>query len=471
MMTRENYNEPPLVLIVDDDPGMRLLARVALEQAHFVTAESEDGVQALAAFKQLRPDIVLLDLMMPEMDGFAACAELRRLPESAAVPILVMTGLNDEDAINKAYEVGATDFIHKPINWTILGHRVRYMVRAGRTFAELKRATETLQARERFLSDIFASVQDGICILDLDFRIISVNPTIERWYGSSINMPLVGNKCHLAFHGNRYVCERCPARRTMATGMPESEVIPKGLRDDQNEGWLELYSFPLLDMTTGKMTGMIEYARDITQRKHAEEALRQSLVDIRKTLNETVNALATATELRDPYTAGHQKRVAHLSSAIAAELGFSEERVNGLQVIGFLHDIGKIVVPAEILNRPGKISEYEMQIVRTHPQAGYDILKKIDFPWPVAQAVLQHHERLDGSGYPAKLKGQEIILEARILAVADVVEAMASHRPYRAALKIEEALEEISKNKGSLYDPEVVDVCLKLFTNKAFNFE
>lgn len=160
-----------------------------------------------------------------------------------------------------------------------------------------------------------------------------------------------------------------------------------------------------------------------------------------------------------------------MACAIATEMGIDADRIAGLQVAGFLHDIGKIVVPAEILNRPGQLSQYEFNIIKTHSQAGYDILGKIDFPWPVATIVLQHHERLDGSGYPAGLTGSDICLEARILALADVVEAMASHRPYRPSLGIMEALAEITRNKDKLYDPEVVEVCIRLFKEKDFKFD
>jgi putative nucleotidyltransferase with HDIG domain len=176
-------------------------------------------------------------------------------------------------------------------------------------------------------------------------------------------------------------------------------------------------------------------------------------------------------ERRDPYTAGHQHRVANLAAAIANEIGLSEEQIDGVRMASVIHDLGKIHVPAEILSRPGRLTENEFSIIKTHPQTGYDILKTEEFPWPVAQIVLQHHERMDGSGYPSSLSGEEILLEARILAVADVVEAMASHRPYRPALGIDKALEEISKNKGVLYDAKVADACLRLFTEKGFKFE
>jgi PAS domain S-box-containing protein/putative nucleotidyltransferase with HDIG domain len=214
----------------------------------------------------------------------------------------------------------------------------------------------------------------------------------------------------------------------------------------------------------------IAVVEDITQRQRAEIEVRQGLNKLRQALSGTVSALANTVEIKDPYTAGHQRRVAELACAIAQEIGLSRDHVEGMQVLSFLHDIGKIALPAEILSRPGKISTVEFNLIKSHPEVGYGILKDIEFPWPVAQAVLQHHERLDGSGYPAGLRGNAIIREAKILAVADVVEAMASHRPYRPSLGIEAALEEINKYKGNLFDSEAVGACLRLFREKGFSF-
>lgn len=187
-------------------------------------------------------------------------------------------------------------------------------------------------------------------------------------------------------------------------------------------------------------------------------------------MESTINALAMTLEMRDPYTAGHQKRVAELAEAIALEMNCSDEKVKGVRFSALIHDIGKIHVPAEILSKPGKLMEAEFEMIKLHPRAGHDILRKIDFPWPVAEIVHQHHERLDGSGYPRGLKGNNILLQARIIAVADTVEAMSAHRPYRPAKGIEEALEEISTQRGAHYDPDVVDACLKLFREKGFEF-
>jgi HD-GYP domain-containing protein (c-di-GMP phosphodiesterase class II) len=202
-------------------------------------------------------------------------------------------------------------------------------------------------------------------------------------------------------------------------------------------------------------------SQDITDRKLSMERIVRSL-------RATVQALAVAVETRDPYTAGHQRRVAELAGAIAAELNLVDDRINGLYMASIIHDLGKISVPAEILSMPRKLSDIEFNLVKTHARSGYEILKDIDFPWPIAEIILQHHERMNGSGYPRGLKGGELLLEAKILMVADVVESMISYRPYRPALALEEGLGEIETNRGILYDPEVVDACLRLFREKCF---
>jgi PAS domain S-box-containing protein len=207
------------------------------------------------------------------------------------------------------------------------------------------------------------------------------------------------------------------------------------------------------------------------ERKKTEEELKLSYQKLQKAIKSTIQAIALILEKRDPYTAGHQKRMTKLACAIAEEISLPKDKIEGLYIAGIIHDIGKINVPTEILSKPGRLSEIELSLIQTHPQVGSDILKEMELPGEVSSIVLQHHERMDGSGYPSGLSGEAILLEARILAVADVVEAMASHRPYRPALGLDKALEEITKNKAKLYDPEVVDVCLKLFKEKRFKFE
>lgn len=226
----------------------------------------------------------------------------------------------------------------------------------------------------------------------------------------------------------------------------------------------------LLTRLTDDLVFGIAALRERSALQQAQEELRQSFEKLQKTTKNTIFAMAKMTEIRDPYTSGHQQRVAELSCAIAREMGFSQERIDWLQLAASVHDIGKIHVPSEILAMPGRISDIEFELIKTHPQSGFDILKTVEFPWPIAEIVLHHHEKIDGSGYPDGIAGDAIMMESRIICVADVVEAMSSHRPYRATLGLEAALEEIALNRGICYDPQVVDACLRLFAEDKFRF-
>ena len=269
----------------------------------------------------------------------------------------------------------------------------------------------------------------------------------------------------------------------------DSRMTP-WMREAKKHGFASSAAFPLKDSTgvfgtltifaaeadafdDREVTLLAELANDLAygirslrDRTERETAVRQW----RDSIEATIGAISTTVEMRDPYTAGHQRRVAQLAVAMGRELGMSEDHIHGLFLAGIVHDVGKIQVPAEILNKPGKLSKLEYQLIQQHAQAGYDIIKDIEFPWPIARMVLQHHERLDGSGYPNGLKGDEILAEAKILAIADVVEAMTSHRPYRAALGLDKALEEIELGKGRLYDPASADACIRVFRDKSFAF-
>lgn len=226
----------------------------------------------------------------------------------------------------------------------------------------------------------------------------------------------------------------------------------------------------LIRSTSGKPIGFRGILRDITERDRAVN-LEESFKTMRKALGQTVQALSLALEVRDPYTAGHHRRVSDLARSIGSVMGFPRDRLDGIRIAGSIHDIGKISIPSEILSKPGTLTDIEFKLIRTHTQMGYDIVKGIDFPWPVAMTVFQHHERINGSGYPAGIAGKKIIPEARIMAVADVVEAMASHRPYRRAIGTERALDEIKNNRDILYDGDVVDACIILFRDKNYKLK
>jgi len=254
------------------------------------------------------------------------------------------------------------------------------------------------------------------------------------------------------------------------TGKPERGILYKILRKDGTTGFGEMTGFPLKNQQ-GEIIGFRGIGQDVTESKLAEKELKQTLESLRKSVGATIQVMVSAVEMRDPYTAGHQIRTADLARAIATEMGLPKNKIDGIRMAGSIHDIGKLSIPAEILSKPAKLTNNEFNLIKEHSYSGYEMLKYVESPWPLAQIVYQHHERMNGSGYPRNLKGDEILMESRIMAVADVVEAMASHRPYRPALGIEAALGEIEKNRGIFYDNTVADACLRLFREKGYQLK
>ncbi|MBF0226014.1 MAG: response regulator [Desulfobacterales bacterium] len=347
------------LLIVDDNEMNRDLLYRNLKRQGYIVATAENGRQALDMLLIKSFDLVLLDLMMPEMNGYQVLQHIKANSNWQNIRVIMLSALDEIDGVVRCLEIGADDYLSKPYNSALLHVRI------------------------------------------------------------------------------------------------ESSLERKRLRDKE-----EMYRKQIE-----------EYNHHLESRVEEQvQQLKESYERLQKALNGTVMALSSAVERRDPYTAGHQQRVSLLACAIAKEMGLPDDQIEGIRVAGILHDIGKISVPAEILCKPGKISEAEFGVIKSHAETGYDILKTIEFPWPIAQIVYQHQERMDGTGYPCKLAGENILLEARIIGVADVVEAMATHRPYRAALGINMAIEEILKKKGTVYDAPVVDACLKLFSLKKFKF-
>ena len=381
--------------------------------------------------------------------------------------------LTEAGAILGAMNVYSTDpdAFSDPDEMKLLGEiagDLAYGIRAVRMRAEHTRdEAALLESAERYRA-LVENIQLNVSLLSADHLILMTNATCAKFFNRSPSS-LVGKHCYKEFEKRDDVCPHCPGRIAMKTRRP-ADAIATGVRNDGGSFPVRIRAFPTFS-PSGEPTGFIEITEDIADQKKAQEQLVQSAAKLQKMMEGTVKAISSALEMRDPYTAGHERRVAQLACAIAGFLGLSAHRIEGIRIAGFLHDIGKIAVPAEILARPGKLGENEWGIMKTHPQFGFDILKEIDFIWPVALTTLQHHERLDGSGYPLGARGDQIILEARIIAVADVVEAMSSHRPYRPALGAEAALAEIAANKSILYAPEVVDACASLFTERGFRFE
>ncbi len=333
---------------------------------------------------------------------------------------------------------------------------------------ERKRAEEKIKDSEERLKILFDYAPDAYYISDLKGNFIDGNKAAERLMGYK-KEELIGKsflKLKLLSITDIPKAAKLLVKnlRGQPTG-PDEFVLN---RKDNSKLTIEISTYPV--KIKGR-TLVLGIARDITQRKQAEQQVKQGYEKLQRTMEATIYAISKIIETRDPYTAGHQNTVSQLSVAMAQEMKLSEDKIEGIRIAALVHDIGKINIPAEILSKPSKLNEMEFSLIKDHPKVGYDILRKIDFSWPVAKVVLQHHEKIDGSGYPQGLKSEKILLEAKIIGVADVVEAMSSHRPYRPSLGVDKALEEISQNKCTLYDPEIVDACLKLFEEKGFKFK
>ncbi|MFH1081459.1 MAG: PAS domain S-box protein [Pseudomonadota bacterium] len=340
---------------------------------------------------------------------------------------------------------------------------------------ERKLAEEWLLRERSMVDRIMKTSPAGITVVDCKGQIVFANKRAEEIFCLMKNeitqRDYNASEWHITdFDGNPFPEEQLPFTHVMNTGNPVYGIRHAIELPGRQRVFLSINGAPIFD-ESGHINEVVLTIDDITEYRQAEEKIQQGINQLEKSLGDTIKAMSMVMETRDPYTAGHQDKVARLAVAIAKKMSLSEEIIKGIQMAGVIHDIGKMNVPADILSKPGKLSSIEMQLIRIHPQAGYDIMKDVEFPWPVARIILEHHERMDGSGYPNGKSNNDILLESRIIAVADVVEAMASHRPYRPTLGIDMALGEIEKNKGVLYDPDVVDVCLKLFREEGFQLE
>jgi PAS domain S-box-containing protein len=344
----------------------------------------------------------------------------------------------------------------------------------ARDITENKKVEEALKKNEEQYRLLADNMTAHIWLMDLSTRkTIYVSPSVEKMYGYTLDeIPNISLKKLLTAESVQKMLDAFSNEMPKALAKPLPYVHKYALEMEacHKDGylfWIEV-DYSILRDKNGKPAFLLGETRDITERKRAEEKLKETLKNLRKSIGTTIQVLVSAIESRDPYTAGHQLRVADLACAIATEIGLPQDKIEGIRMAGSIHDIGKLSIPAEILSKPSKLTEIEFSLIKEHSQIGYDMLKDVESPWPLAQIVYQHHERMNGSGYPRNLKGDEILMEARIMAVADVVEANASHRPYRPGLGIEAALAEIEKNKGILYDDTVTDICLKLFREKGY---
>jgi PAS domain S-box-containing protein/putative nucleotidyltransferase with HDIG domain len=338
-----------------------------------------------------------------------------------------------------------------------------YMLLVFDDVTERKLAEEALKQSEEKYRSLVENLNDVILTVNTEGHITYISPVIERFAGYK-TVEIIGKPFMSYIHPEdlQGLLERF--RRSLSGQIERAEF--RLLRKDGTYIFVRALSRVLAENGQVSLTGVLS---DITERKRAEERLRESFTKLAKTFEQTVKSLSSIAEMRDPYTAGHQVRVAKLACEIASEIGMSEEQVNAIRTAALIHDIGKIIVPSEILNKPGTLSVLERSFVEAHAQASYEILKTIEFEFPIAEIILQHHEKLDGSGYPQGLSGDSILKEARVLTVADIIEAMASYRPYRPALPLKTALEEISSHRGTLYDADVVDACLRLFLEKGLS--
>jgi putative nucleotidyltransferase with HDIG domain len=444
------------VLIVDDEPRMRdTLSQILTLSGH--EPRAVDCVEAaLTALDDEEYDVIVSDIVMPGLSGVDLLEAVRE--RRARSKVVLITGDPSAETAAEAVRKGAVDYITKPVKRERLAKIVTDAARLKRLEDENRRYREELEelvaARTRELAqsehrfrELVIKNADGIVATSEAGEILMVNPAAEELMGRPASA-LLGTPLGLPINPDE------PS---------EVDIHVPGCQPVSIE----------LHTSTINLAGepaFLASLRDVTARKQVEVERAEHLARFKKLLEDTARALSLAMEMRDPYTAGHQRRVTQLSLALGEALGFDESQLSGLRVTGLLHDLGKLNIPASILSRPSRLTDAELDLIKGHAESAYEILKEIDFPWPVAQAVLQHHERLDGSGYPRGLSGDEIRLEARILAVADVVEAMSSHRPYRPAHGVDHALAHVQRYRGVRFDEQVTDACLKLFED-GFIFE
>jgi len=427
------------ILIVEDEMIIAEdIKRSLLNYDYGITDKVTSGAKALASIKKDQPDLILMDIKIEgELDGIDTTS---KIAQYFTIPVVYLTANADQATLERAKNTNPYGYLVKPFEEIDLNATIQI------AFSKFESEQELRKSEIRFKKMIEENT-DGIIVIDDQGIVCFVNNAAVKLFGRETS----------DFLGSKF-------SYPLQTKELQSIIIPLE-PDGKRVGEMHV-----VETEWDRKKAYLATIRDITLRKNAEEALKKSNVKLQKLMEDVVDGLVSAIEMRDPYTAGHQKRVAELACEIGEQMGLSKDKLNGLRIAALVHDIGKINVPSEILSKPGKLSEMEFEIIKSHAEAGYQVLKSIDFPWPIAQIVLQHHEKLDGSSYPQGLKADEILLEARIICVADVIEAMSSYRPYRPALGLEAALGEINKNKGILYDEDVVAACNQVIEKEKISF-
>jgi len=451
MQTKHN------ILIVDDDPDFRENLSGILRDEGYVPVTAATGKEAMERVREDEFAVALIDLRLEDMSGLDVMKEIKE--RSPMTEGILVTGYASQSTAIDAVKLAAYSYVEKPFN-------VGQLLETVRTAIEKQKIGKALRESEERYRTLFEGSRDAIYITSGDNRSVEFNQATLDLFGYT--------RAEIMKMKLREVFLNPGDLRSL-----EREIRDKGYVKDYEVKFRRSdgEQMTCLITSTGRLSddGSIrEYqtiVRDITEQTLNQRRLHETLAMLRRNLDGIVQCVALVIEKKDPYTAGHQRRVTDLARAIAQEMGLSESQKDAIRMAGIIHDIGKISIPAEILSKPGRLTETEFSLLKIHPRIGYDILKEIEWPYPIAEIVLQHHERMDGSGYPQCLSGEEIMMEARVLGVADVVEAMASNRPYRPALGIEKALEGISKNRDALYDPDVVDACLRVFKEKGFEWD
>lgn len=445
------------ILIVEDEKIIAEDIKSTLLKFNYEIPEIvANGEIAVRKAEELKPDLILMDIMMEgNINGIEAAKQVYQKFE---IPIVFLTAYSDEKILEQAAESSPFGYLIKPFEDREL--------RATIEMAFYKSKMEKrLRKNRNFLLKVIDTVPNNIFVKDKDGKYLMVNDSFAELYNTKPKK-MIGKT-------DRELIARSKIKTVDLESVIKDDfnvingkkkiLIPEESFSLENGKtiWFQTTKVPLDSPNIPDV--LLGVSIDIT-------ALKDSFYRLQELMEETVNGLVLAVEKRDPYTAGHQRRVSLLANAIAEKMGLEKTKAAGLRIAAIVHDIGKINVPAEILSKPGRLTNAEFDLIKTHPHAGFEILSTINFPWPVAEIVLQHQERINGSGYPNGLKGNEILIEARIISVADVVEAIASHRPYRPSLGLEYALNEIASKKGILYDIKVAEACLDLFKNKEFSF-